>query len=53
MDENAFRSAHSQDVYKENWRAFRWHVLAVLGDADEFVKFSAPRTRFWDGFTAP
>jgi hypothetical protein len=36
-------SAHSQDVYKDNWRAFRRHVLAVLGDADEFMKFSAPR----------
>ncbi|MDT8379307.1 MAG: hypothetical protein RQ739_10485 [Desulfotignum sp.] len=36
-------SAHSQDVYKDNWRAFRRHVLAVLGDADEFVKFPAPR----------
>jgi hypothetical protein len=36
-------SRHSQDVYKDNWRAFRRHVLAVLGDADEFVKFPARR----------
>jgi hypothetical protein len=34
---------HSQDVYKDNWRAFRRHVLAVLGDADAFVKFPARR----------
>lgn len=41
---NMIRSkAHSQDVYKDNWRAFRRHVLAVLGSADEFVKFPAPR----------
>lgn len=36
-------SRHSRDVYKDNWRAFRRHVLAVLGDADEFMKFPAPR----------
>jgi hypothetical protein len=36
-------SRHSRDVYKDNWRAFRRHVLAVLGDADEFVKIPAPR----------
>jgi len=34
---------HSQDVYKDNWRAFRRHVLAVLGEADAFVKFPARR----------
>jgi hypothetical protein len=41
---NMIRSRqHSQDVYKDNWRSFRRHVLAVLGDADEFMKFPARR----------
>lgn len=35
--------ARSQDVYKDNWRAFRRHVLAILGGAENFVKFPARR----------
>jgi hypothetical protein len=41
---NMIRSKrHTQDVYKDNWRSFRRHVLAVLRDADEFVKFPSHR----------
>jgi len=36
-------SRHSSDIYKDNWRAFRRHLQAVLRDAEDFVKFPAPR----------
>lgn len=36
-------SIHNRDVYKDNWRAFRRHVLAVLRESDQFIKFPCPR----------